>query len=176
MYPTMSLLHYPTIHKPTLAARPITAQHSYVLGQLSRLLSKQLNQVANNYRGIAINSKQVVNDLERMTFPPDCIFVTYDIVTLYPNIDIPDALHTLQQVLPHIFTPHNHLWHRVLSLIMTENYVDMPKKSTINSAAQPPARQSPHHSPISTYGSNLTPSLLKKPKVSTTTAATLTMD
>lgn len=113
----------PKIHKPTLKARPITAQHSYMLSHLSKKLTNVLNEVVIRLPAITINSRQVVNQLEHVRLPQDVVFLTYDVESLYPSIDIPDALRTLRDALPEIFLKRKGFWLRALELIMTNNYV-----------------------------------------------------
>ena len=114
----------PKIHKPKLAARPITAQHSYALAGLSKLLSKKLNDEVAKHAGVTKNSKTVAAELEEIYFPPgELIFATYDVVSLYPSIDIADALATLKEAFPEIFSEQDGFWLRCLKVIMEENYV-----------------------------------------------------
>lgn len=113
----------PKIHKPVVAARPITANHSYVLSELSQRLSRLLNREIGNKPVITVNSKQFVSQVERLRLPPNIIFFTYDVERLYPSINLGDAMSTLKTEFPEIFLTHKAFWLRVLGAIMYNNYV-----------------------------------------------------
>lgn len=113
----------PKIHKATLKARPITAQHSYVFSHLSRKLSDILNKVIHKIPAISINSKQVVRELERMRLPPVLFFLTYDVERMYPSMNIMDTIVTLRNAFPHIFKADGCFWFHILALILQNNYI-----------------------------------------------------
>lgn len=113
----------PKIHKPVVKARPITANHSYVLSELSQRLSRVLNREVEKLRVITVNSKQFVGQVERLRLPPNVVMFTYDVERLYPSIDIADAMTTLKREFPQVFLAKGAFWLRVLSLIMYNNYV-----------------------------------------------------
>ena len=119
----------PKIHKATLGARPITAQHSYALSALSRRLSKELNGFVKQHRGITPHSKRVVQEIEQLVISGPCYFLTYDVESLYPSIDIQDALEVLTTHLPQFFNRHRRFWIRLLEVIMTENHVEFNGKT-----------------------------------------------
>jgi hypothetical protein len=55
-------------------------------------MNREMNRELRNVPGKTLNSKQ---ESENITFSRDCIVMTYDIVSLYPIIDISDASTTL---------------------------------------------------------------------------------
>jgi hypothetical protein len=58
-------------------------------------MNREMNRELRNVPGKTLNSKQVARESENITFSRDCIVMTYDIVSLYPIIDISDASTTL---------------------------------------------------------------------------------
>lgn len=61
----------PKIHKATVGARPITAQHSYLLSNLSTQLSNILNVEVRKLPAITLNSKQFVAQMENIRLPAE---------------------------------------------------------------------------------------------------------
>lgn len=115
----------PKIHKPTVKSRPITAQHSYVLGRLSEELSSILNREVLKIPSITVNSKQFIRQLEQVQLPPDCWLLTYDVARMYPSIDLHDAIRTLREGFPTIFKSQYGYWTYILNLIMFNSYVSV---------------------------------------------------
>lgn len=113
----------PKIHKPTLKSRPITADHSSTLSILSKQLNNILNEKVKLIPAISRNSKQVVNQLERIKLPEDVWFLTYDVERLYPSIDVDDAMKILTKAYPDIFLKNNGYWLRILEVIMKQCHV-----------------------------------------------------
>ena len=113
----------PKIHKPVVKARPITAQHSYLLNDLSKQLAQILNSKVIKIPAIAINSRQVVRKLEKIRVPQNATLVAYDVEACYPSIDIDDALQLLSTEIPDVFNCRGRLWLKVLELIMRNSYV-----------------------------------------------------
>jgi hypothetical protein len=128
-----------------LGARPITAQHSYALSALSRRLSKERNGFVKQHRGIKPHSKRVVQEIEQLVISGPCYFLTYEVESLYPNIDIHDALEVLTTHLPQFFNIHRRFWIRLMEVLMTENQVEFYGRTywqfhgtAIGTAAAPP--------------------------------------
>lgn len=90
----------PKIHKKTLGSRPITAQHSYMPSGMSKVLAEILNKYVQREVTIGRDSKTTVGRLERLTLPPDVVFLTYDVEACYPSIDLEDAFETLRESIP----------------------------------------------------------------------------
>lgn len=113
----------PKIHKRTLGARPITAQHSYMLKSISKHLASILQITADSISEIAKDSKTVVQQVEQLNLHgKEFVFVTYDVEACYPNIDINDAIRTLYENIP-IMRSNNAVLSRLLRLVMFNNYV-----------------------------------------------------
>ena len=112
----------PKLHKPKLAFRPIAAAHSYALAQVSKTLSDMLNKHVRRIKGIAMNSKEVVNELESLVVPEDGAFLCFDVEAMYPSMDIADTLKTMQQCIPEL--SHNHRFlYKSLQLLLRNSYV-----------------------------------------------------
>lgn len=113
----------PKIHKRSIGARPITAQHSYMLKPISKELAAILQREADDIPEIARDSKTVVKQLEALNLlGKQFVMVTYDVEACYSNIDINDAIKTLYQHLP-IMRSNNAVRTRLLRLVMCNNFV-----------------------------------------------------
>lgn len=113
----------PKIHKSKLGARPITAQHSYMLKPISKELASALQREADAIPEIARDSKSVVQQLEALHLEhKNFVFMTYDVEACYPNIDINDAVKTLYDNME-IMRKNNAILTRLLRLVMYNNYV-----------------------------------------------------
>lgn len=83
----------PKIHKSAIAGRPITAQHSYIIANVSKFLATRLQLEANRFPDIAKDSKAVVRQLEELKLKnKNLALTTFDVVNCYPSIDINDAV------------------------------------------------------------------------------------
>lgn len=117
----------PKIHKARLSARPITAQHSYVLAPMSIALARVLQFEVDSIAEIAKDSKTVMQQLENIKCVKRFVFLTYDVEQLYPSIDLHDAIKTLRDSVP-IMRADRNFWTKVLQLIMFNNYVSAEGK------------------------------------------------
>lgn len=112
----------PKLHKPKLGFRPIAAAHSYPLAAVSSTLSDVLNRFVSAIDGIATNSKEVVNDLEERILPQNGIFLGFDVVSMYPSMDIDDTLMTLLKSLPALQLNNGFLY-KALQLLLRNSYI-----------------------------------------------------
>lgn len=114
----------PKIHKQKLfVSRPVTAQHSYLLAPLSRALAEVLQPTVDNLACIARDSKTMAKELSTLVIKEkDYVFLTYDVVALYPSIDLRDALPLLKANIP-VLRERDEFWYRVLRLVMLYNFV-----------------------------------------------------
>lgn len=113
----------PKIHKPTIKSRPITAQHSYVFSQLSRDLGNLLNKEVKKVPTITINSRQFINQMERISLKPDVWFLTYDVERMYPSMNILDTVTTLRNAFPGIFRWQHGFWFHILALLLPKTFI-----------------------------------------------------
>lgn len=134
----------PKIHKRKLfVTRPIAAQHSYILAPLSKALATELLKVQDTLPTIAKDSKTTAKELDAFTFgmvdtepsqtPSNAmllparhrqhgIFLTYDVVAMYPNIPLQDAINVLLENIPAL-KENSSFWGRVLKLVMMFSFV-----------------------------------------------------
>lgn len=124
----------PKIHKPSFKARPITAQHSYMLSELSRELAKILNQKCDGLPAIAKDSTQAIVELEHVRLPhdnsygSDIVLVTYDVEACCPSLNIADTLCVLLDAYPDVFSSNGCFGARILELIMKNSYFKVNKR------------------------------------------------
>lgn len=113
----------PKIHKKKLfASRPIAAQHSYIIAPLSKELADVLLRVQKGLQTISLDSKTCARELSNFVFDQPGIFLTYDVVAMYPNIDLRDAINVLEQNVP-LLVENSGFWGKVLRLVMYNCYV-----------------------------------------------------
>lgn len=113
----------PKIHKPDpLASRPISAQHSYILAPLSKALANVLLKEQYKHPEITADTISFINRIETFQTTESFVFLTYDVEACYPNIDIHDAIKTLQDNIKEL-RENNYFWTKILKLIMFNNYV-----------------------------------------------------
>lgn len=118
----------PKLHKPKLSFRPIAAAHSYPLAAVSGTLSSILNRVVAGIDGIAANSKEVINDLEERILPPNGVFLGFDVVSMYPSMDIDDTLATLLKSV-YGLTINNGFLYKALQLLLRNSYITAQGKT-----------------------------------------------
>lgn len=113
----------PKIHKEKFGSRPITAQHSYILSGTSAVLADSLNEFVEEEETIGKDSKTTVARLEKLEFPDDCVFLTYDVESCYPSIDLDDAFTTFSKEMIHWSRVEDGIYLKLLKLVMKSNYV-----------------------------------------------------
>ena len=111
----------PKIHKKKIGTRPITASHSYMLSDISSAVANRLQYEVQKYPSIAKNTKSVLQRLETTTLPQECFLVTYDVERLYPSINLRQAIQIISENI--VKNNSDHLWIKLLQLIMFNNYV-----------------------------------------------------
>lgn len=113
----------PKLHKKKMfTSRPVTVQHSYLLGPLSKALAEQLQVYVDRIPEIAKDTKTVAQRLNEFHFQRPGVFLTYDVVSLYPSIDLHDAIDILEKNVP-VLSEKNGFWLKVLKLVMFNNYI-----------------------------------------------------
>lgn len=76
----------PKLHKQPVSLRPIVASHSAPLSKLSVWLSKVLSPCVSRLESYLRDSSDLSTLLTSTTFPKDCAFLTFDVVSMYPNM------------------------------------------------------------------------------------------
>jgi hypothetical protein len=112
----------PKIHKKQLGFRPIAAAHSYTLASLSIGLSHLLNAMVNDIGGIAKSTHDVIMDMEENMLPAHGVFLCFDVVSMYPSMDINDTLQTLAQHVPAL-NQNKAFLYKALQLLLRNSYV-----------------------------------------------------
>lgn len=77
----------PKMHKQPVGARPIVAAHSCPFTPLSKWLSKVLHPCVARLDQFLRDSSELTQILTQTTFPRDCVLVTFDVESMYPNMD-----------------------------------------------------------------------------------------
>jgi hypothetical protein len=78
----------PKLHKKRFASRPIVGNYSSITTNSSKYLAKELNILKRKYSWISDGTLSTVNRLERLFITnPNCLLVTFDVVSLYTNIN-----------------------------------------------------------------------------------------
>jgi hypothetical protein len=96
----------PKIHKPKLAGRPIVANHSFCLNQISRWVDIKLQPVVKCCSTILSNSDTLRKELDAAnrsySLNKYYSFITADVTSLYPNIPIDIGVNLVGQVLSQV--------------------------------------------------------------------------
>ena len=85
----------PKIHKSPIAGRPIAASHSYI----TRAISKFVDELVKPMPTVLRDSGELIQCLEKVVLPTNCLLVTADVSSLYPNIDTKKAIIALDLLL-----------------------------------------------------------------------------
>lgn len=102
--------------------RPITAQHSYMLAQISCELAKVSQPYVDKIDGISKESKAVVERMQRFRAAEEVTFSKYGREAFYPIIDIVDAFNVVQQnILP--LNSGNGTWAEVPAVPVNNNFI-----------------------------------------------------
>ena len=90
----------PKIHKPKLAGRVICPSHSWITTRVSTWLAAELNEIARQQPTVLFDSRQLIRMLHGMKVSRDALLVTFDVESLYPNIDHTIARESIASYFP----------------------------------------------------------------------------
>lgn len=88
----------PKIHKSPIAGRPIAASHSYITRPIS-IFVDELVKPNITMPTVLRDSGELIQCLEKVELPANCLLVTADVSSLYPNIDTKKAIIALDLLL-----------------------------------------------------------------------------
>jgi hypothetical protein len=123
----------PKIHKPKLAGRPIVANHSFCLNQVSRWVDIKLQKVVKDKKCSTILSnsdqlRQVLDTVNGIYNPLNKFytFITADVVSLYPNIPIDIGISYVSELLDKLAIydrEENEIIIQGLALVLNNSYL-----------------------------------------------------
>ena len=108
----------PKIHKSPMAGRPIAASHSYITRPISIFVDELVKP--------SIAMPTVLRDsgcLEAFELPANCLLVTADVSSLYPNIDTKKAIIALDLLLREAKVAQTQLLVQFTRLILENNFI-----------------------------------------------------
>lgn len=76
----------PKLHKASIGPRPIVAAHSCPLSVLSSWLCKALQPVVERQAAYLRDTQALVQILARQPFPQTSVMLTFDVASMYPNM------------------------------------------------------------------------------------------
>ncbi|XP_074608094.1 uncharacterized protein LOC141860796 [Acropora palmata] len=88
----------PKIHKSPIAGRPIAASHSFITRPIS-IFVDELVKPSISMPTVLRDSGELIQCLGGIKLPADCLLVTADVSSLYPNIDTKKAIIALDLLL-----------------------------------------------------------------------------
>ena len=75
------------VHKTPIVGRPIAGAVNWITTSVSALLSHELRKFTKDMPWVLKDSRQLIQQLENVPIDRDEIFVSFDIVALYPSMD-----------------------------------------------------------------------------------------
>ena len=120
----------PKIHKTPMASRPIAASHSYI----TRPISIYVDEIVKpniSMPTVLRDSKELIQILESIKITPDCLLVTADAKSLYPNINIKKAIIALDLLLRENRVPETPLLIQLARIVFENNFLTSEFSSDI---------------------------------------------
>ena len=112
----------PKIYKTPMASRPIAASHSYI----TRPISIYVDEIVKpniSMPTVLRDSKELIQILESIKITPDCLLVTADVKSLYPNINIKKAIIALDLLLRENRVPETPLLIQLARIVFENNFL-----------------------------------------------------
>lgn len=111
------------IHKMPMVSRPIAASRSYITRPLS-IFVDELVKLKIQSPTVFRDSRELILLLENTVLPSsNCLLVTMDVVSLYPNVDHKKVLVALYLLLQEACAPETPLLVQLARLILENNYL-----------------------------------------------------
>ena len=120
----------PKIHKSPIAGRPIAASHSYITRPIS-IFVDELVKPSITMPTVLRDSGELIQCLEKFELPANCLLVTADVSSLYPNIDTKKAFIALDLLLREGKVVHTPLFVQFARLIFENNFIKSEFSSDI---------------------------------------------
>ena len=112
----------PKIHKSPIAGRPIAASHSYITRPIS-IFVDELVKPNITMPTVLRDSGELIQCLEKIVLPANCLLVTEDVSSLYPNIDTKKAITALDLLLREGKVTQTPLLVQLARLIFEKNFL-----------------------------------------------------
>ena len=92
-------LHKMKALKPPIVGRPIAACHSWITTNMSKFVADRLNGVLTQHNTILQDRTELIALLEQTEVTADTWLLTFDVESLYPNIDQTDCVNACAEAL-----------------------------------------------------------------------------
>ncbi len=112
----------PKIHKTPVVGRPIAASHSYITRPLSIFVDEFVKPCI-HMPTVLRDSGELVQLLESTRLPAHCFLVSCDVVSLYPNVNIKQAIIALDMLLREARAPETPLLIQFSRLVFENNFL-----------------------------------------------------
>ena len=120
----------PKIHKSPIAGRPIAASHSYITRPIS-IFVEELVKPFIIMPTVLRDSGELIQCLETLELPANCLLVTADVSSLYPNIDTKKAIIALDLLLREAKVAQTPLLVQLTRLVFENNFVKSESSNDI---------------------------------------------
>lgn len=106
----------PKVHKSPISGRPIVGAHSCPGAFISKWCSEMLSPLVQRLPCYIKNSGHLLNILCNRSFPSDCVFLTFDVVSMYPNMKLQRTLQQLEITFKFIYGNFNNFpkWYKAI--------------------------------------------------------------
>jgi hypothetical protein len=110
----------PKIHKTPVKGRVICPSHSWVTTNVSTWLAAELNELVRHQPTVLMDARELIRELQGMTVSRDAVLVTFDVESLYPNIDTAVAVSNVGSFIDHSLK--RQCVEELLTFVMQNNY------------------------------------------------------
>ena len=114
----------PKIHKTPVLGRPIVSSINWITTNASRWVDATLQPFCRRIPGLVQNSVDVIRYLAGRTFPLRMVFLSADVDSLYPSIDLADCLVLLHRFCVRNKIPEQHQLLAIIEWILKNNIIE----------------------------------------------------
>ena len=125
---------FPKVHKSPIVGRGIVSSTQHFTSFASKFLDSFLQPIMKSFNAYVKDSDNFITQLNEKTFAQDGYFLCFDVVNLYPSIDIDEGLKYLYTLLREKKIDKYEAIVKITEWVLKNNYFDFNRKTYLQTS------------------------------------------